>query len=243
MPRARCPERDLAFQLWLDSGKTRKLKDIAAELQVSEGQVRKWKNQDKWKSNVINQSKGNVTKRKGGQKGNKNAAGHGAPKQNHNAQKYGFYAKLIPEETLEIMKQVDLMDPMDLLWEQIQLQRAAIIRAQQIAHVKDQEDQVRAVSMESSSDTGESTAYAVQFAWDRQQNFMDAQSRSMNVLAKLIRQYTDMLQERGDIVTPEQKLRLEKLQLEVDRMKSGGNTDDDQVLQFIEGMKNDTPDT
>ena len=63
MPRARSPERDRAYQLWLDSGKKKKLKDIAANLGVSEAQVRKWKNQDKWNGNVTKQTKGNVTKR------------------------------------------------------------------------------------------------------------------------------------------------------------------------------------
>ena len=64
MPRARSPERDLAYQLWLDSGKQKKLKDIAEELGVSETLVRKWKNQDKWNGNVTIPVKGNVTKQK-----------------------------------------------------------------------------------------------------------------------------------------------------------------------------------
>lgn len=53
MARPRSPNRDKACELWLESGKKRPLKDIAAELKVSEEQIRKWKNQDKWdKSNV-----------------------------------------------------------------------------------------------------------------------------------------------------------------------------------------------
>ncbi len=66
MPRARSPKRDEAYKMWLDSGKKKKLKDIASDLGVSESQVRKWKNLDQWKGNVTNQSKGNVTKRKRG---------------------------------------------------------------------------------------------------------------------------------------------------------------------------------
>jgi len=68
MPRARSPNRDKAQELWLASGMERQLKDIAAELGVSETQVRKWKSQDGWglvtlpiKSNVTNPSK-KVTK-------------------------------------------------------------------------------------------------------------------------------------------------------------------------------------
>ena len=60
MPRARSPKRDEAYRIWLSSGKEKTLKEIAAELGVSETQVRKWKNQDKWNSNVTNPN-GNVT--------------------------------------------------------------------------------------------------------------------------------------------------------------------------------------
>lgn len=63
MPRARSPKRDEAYQLWLASEGKKKLKDIAAELGVSETQIRKWKNQDKWNGNVTNRVKGNVTKK------------------------------------------------------------------------------------------------------------------------------------------------------------------------------------
>ncbi len=63
MPRARSPERDLAYQLWLDSGKKKKLKEIAEGLGVPEGQVRKWKNLDKWDADVPKKTKGNVPKR------------------------------------------------------------------------------------------------------------------------------------------------------------------------------------
>ncbi|MFK4171106.1 phage terminase small subunit-related protein [Paenibacillus lautus] len=76
--------------MWLKSGGTMKLKDIAAALSIGETQVRKWKSHDKWatdlNSNVTNESKGNVTKR-GAPKGNKNAVGNrgGAPAGNQRA--------------------------------------------------------------------------------------------------------------------------------------------------------------
>jgi phage terminase small subunit len=68
MARARSPDRDKAFNIWLDSKGEILLKDIANQLGVSDGQIRKWKNLDKWhdklKGNVTNekvQSKSNVT--------------------------------------------------------------------------------------------------------------------------------------------------------------------------------------
>lgn len=91
MPRERSPDRDKAKQIWLGSDGRMKLKDIAAELGLGETQIRKWKSQDKWKaslnSNVTNEAKGNVTKRIGAPKGNKNAVGNkgGAPRGSKNA--------------------------------------------------------------------------------------------------------------------------------------------------------------
>lgn len=64
MARPRSPNRDKAFQLWDDSGRKRKLKDIAEELGISEEQVRKWKNQDKWDKVTLPKSKSNVTNQK-----------------------------------------------------------------------------------------------------------------------------------------------------------------------------------
>ncbi len=95
MARERSPNRDLAFELWKNSNGKLALKEIANQLNVSDSQIRKWKNVDDWegklnsnvtiaKGNVTNENKGNVTK-KGAPKGNKNAVGHGAPKGNKNA--------------------------------------------------------------------------------------------------------------------------------------------------------------
>lgn len=74
MPRARSPDRDKAFNLWIESKGQRELKDIAAELGVSPEQVRKWKCADKWDAKTqkvtLPNGKGHVTKRKrGGQPG------------------------------------------------------------------------------------------------------------------------------------------------------------------------------
>lgn len=64
MARQRDPRREEAYRIWKESKGKKKLKDIAAELEVSDTQIRKWKSQDKWepsKGNVTN-SKSNVTK-------------------------------------------------------------------------------------------------------------------------------------------------------------------------------------
>ncbi|SEB28030.1 phage terminase small subunit-related protein [Paenibacillus sp. 276b] len=99
MARERSPERDKAKLMWLESGGTMKLKDIAAALSVPESRVRKWKSMDRWedelngsaegslKGNAPNGTNGSVPKSRGAPKGNKNAAGNrgGAPPGNKNA--------------------------------------------------------------------------------------------------------------------------------------------------------------
>ena len=127
MARPRSPNRDKAFQLWLESGKKRQLKDIAVELQVSEEQVRKWKNQDQWDKVTLPNGKGNVTKRnKGGQPGNRNAAGHGGtgPPGNKNAVTTGEFETLLFDCLDDEEKRLVASVPSDkqrLLLQEIQL--------------------------------------------------------------------------------------------------------------------------
>ncbi len=52
MGRQRSPNRDKAKEMWEQDPKLT-TKDIAAELQVSEDQVRKWKSLDKWEKNKV----------------------------------------------------------------------------------------------------------------------------------------------------------------------------------------------
>ena len=223
MPRARSPKRDQAYQIWIDSGGNKKLKDIAAELEVSETQVRKWKNQDRWNSNVTNPNS-NVTKRKhGGQPGNKNAAGHGAPKRNKNAEKYGFFSKYLPEETVSIIQEMPT-DPLDILWDQIQIAYAAIIRAQQIMYVEDRDDKTIEKVGESSGDTF-SEKWEVQQAWDKQASFLSAQARAQKTLEGMINRYEELLHKNWKLATKEQKARIDALRSKIEK-------DDDKPIQI-----------
>lgn len=170
MPRERSPNRDKAKELYLASGGSMKLKDIAAELGVSDNQIRKWKNQDNWdddvNSNVTNQkprSKDNVTKRIGAPKGNKNAVGNkggappgnknavgnsggpGGPVRNDKAVTHGLFRQFLPddEETRQIYDAVGSTSPLDMLWENIQIKFTAIIRAQRIMFVTDKDEMIK----------------------------------------------------------------------------------------------------
>ncbi|MCI8798060.1 MAG: terminase [Dorea sp.] len=229
MPRARSPKRDEAYKIWLDSGGKKKLKDIASDLGVSETQIRKWKNLDKWNSNVTNQSKGNVTKRKrGGQPGNHNATG---PPGNKNAEKFGFFSKYLPEETVSIIQEMPT-DPLDILWDQIQISYVAIIRAQQIMYVKDKNDKtIEKIEKKDGNVIGEK--WEVQQAWDKHANFLQAQARAQKEIRGLIKQYDELLHKRWDLATDEQKARIEQMKANTDRLKRDSSEDEEDGVEIV----------
>ena len=216
MPRPRSPNRDKALQLWLDSGRKRQLKDIAAELQVSEEQIRKWKNQDKWDKVTLPNAKGKVTNHKGAPAGNQNAVGHGAPKQNKNAEKYGFFSKYLPEETVSIIQEMPT-DPLDILWDQVQIAYAAIIRAQSIMYVRDQKDVTITKIGHKDGETVTEERWEVQQAWDKQGNFLQAQARAQKTLEGLIKQYDELLHKNWELASEEQKARIAVLKSQVEK--------------------------
>lgn len=90
MPK-RSEKRDDAKRLYLERRGKVKLKDFAAELGIRYDLVRRWKVLDKWDEALAATLS---QRRKGGQPGNKNAAGHGAPPRNTNAMTHGAYCKI-----------------------------------------------------------------------------------------------------------------------------------------------------
>lgn len=204
MPRAPDSRVEEAKELF-DQGM--KLIDIAKQLSISEGTVRSWKSRYKWGNATLQKKKRNAAKHRGGQPGNKNAVGHGAPKKNKNAEKHGFFSKYLPEETFSIVQEIDEQDPLDIIWGNIQIAYAAIVRAQQIMYVRDQEDKtIEKVEKKVGNVIGE--RWEVQQAWDKQATFLKAQARAQSELRSLIRQYNELLNQKGDMASEEQKNRL-----------------------------------
>lgn len=199
------------------SGK--KLIEIAEALEIPEGTVRSWKNRYKWSNATLQKEKRNVAKvakKRGGQPGNQNAKGHGAPKQNKNAETHGFFSKYLPEETFSIIQEINKKDPLDILWENIEIAYAAIVRAQRIAYVKDSKDNTIIKSgYKDGKVIGED--YLVQTAIDKQSKFMQAQARAQGELRSLIKQYDEMLHKNWDLATEEQKARIAKLKVDVEK--------------------------
>ena len=208
-----------------------KLIEIAKTLNVSEGTVRSWKSRYKWDCNVA-KVKRNVAKTRGGQPGNKNAVGGGAPLKNNNAEKFGFFRKYLPEETVSIIEEMP-KDPLDILWDQIQIAYAAIIRAQQIMYVKDREDKTTEIT----SDGDAATAYEHQQAWDKHGNFLQAQARAQKTLESMVNKYDDLLHKNWELATEEQRARIERIKADTERIKGGEQTTtEDKVAKLFDAI-------
>jgi uncharacterized protein YjcR len=208
-----------------------KYKDIAEKYGVSLSAVKSWATRY-WKKQGCNHATKKVaTKKKGAPIGNKNATG---PPGNKNAERHGFYAKWLPAETMEIMQCIERSNPIDLLWDNIQLQYAAIIRGQRLWYVKNQEDVTTTKIAESDSQFGGSEKWEIQQAWDKHSSFIQAQSRAMKTLESMIKQYDELT--RSELATEEQRARIDKLKSEVSRLNGDSDGQLDKLLEAVKDV-------
>jgi uncharacterized protein YjcR len=207
-----------------------KLIDISKQLGVPEGTVRRWKCTHKWDSERSDKKSERSERKKGGQPGNKNAVG--GPPGNKKAEKYGFFSKYLPDETKEIFDAIEHADPLDLLWHQIQIAYAAIVRAQRIAYVKDHQDRTINKIGEKDGETVSEERWEVQEAWDKQNNFLKAQARAQAELSRMIKQYDEMLHANWELATEEQKTRIQSMKAKA-QLNDVEETADDGFLEAL----------
>ena len=234
MPKQRSPDSYKAEEMYKQGIK---LVEIANRLNVSEGTVRSWKNRynfDEKSNATLQKNNRNVAKKKrGGQPGNRNSVGHGAPKGNQNATKHGLFSRYLPEDTREIFFSLDSEDPLDLLWDQIKLAYTAIMRAQQIMHVRYREDATK--EKIGSFETG--NTYSIQQAWDKQASFLQAQAKAQKELTTMIKQYEELLHKNWDLATKEQKARIKQLKAKTEQIQgSDQNPIEDKVKKLFDAI-------
>ncbi|ATO50133.1 phage terminase small subunit [Brevibacillus laterosporus] len=237
MAKARSPNRDKALELWFESGGNISNRELADQLGEKEKTISNWKSRDKW--NVVLQSGQCSTTMKsesnaGAPEGNKNAVGNrggSAPKGNSNAVTHGFFRKYFPEETADIMLEIETKSSIDMLWENIVIQYTAIVRAQRIMFVRDQDDETRVLKKDKPGMFGTEEEWEYQHAWDKQAAFLNAQSRAMTTLQGLIKRYEEML--NSSLATEEQRLRVEKLKGEIAVLEQKTSKDDDKPIEIL----------
>lgn len=177
-------------------------------------------------------------------------------KRNKAAEKHGLFSKFLPSETLEIMESLNERSPADLIWDQIQIQYAAIIRSQKIMFVDSKAEMIKELKKakyeyyEKPKSQGGGfekqiieEEFEFQFAWDRHATFLNAQSRAMGELRSLIRQFDEMAH-----IDDERRLKLEGLRLSVDKTKleidklqngDGSTTKESEIAAMLRKMAGD----
>lgn len=218
-----------AFKLFKDSGGKITSKEIAEKLDISVNTINSWRAKEKWRNKIKGQF----------EPGNKKAVGHGAPKGNLNRLKHGeycepskfldkgFLAKYIPAATKNIIKGVleNGVTHLDMLWDNIVLLYSSIIRSQKIMYVKNQDDITKVKTKEAYGENSSTEEWEYQFAWDKQEKFIKSQSSAMKTLNSMVKDYEELLHKNWDLATEEQKLRIEKLKLDISKITGEENTD------------------
>lgn len=213
-----------------------KYKDIAEKYNVTLNTVKSWKTRYKWDRKSVHTQEKSVHTKRGAPKGNKNAKGNrggSAPKQNKNSVKHGLFAKYLPEETLQVIYQMEGATPVDILWMNIEIQFAQILRAQQLMHVTSQDDLTKELKRQKQSDTGIEVEYEIQFAWDKHATFLTAQSRAMTTLQGLFRQFDEMAHSGDErrLKLEQMKLNIKKTNAEIENITSDG--DEDKPIEIV----------
>lgn len=233
---------ELAYE---DRCKGMKIKDIASKYGVTENTVKSWKKRH-W-----NSIEGAPLKKKAGAPlNNKNATG---PPKNQHARKHGLFSKWLPDEVQEIVGELKSVEPIDILWDNIQLQYAAILRSQKIMWVTDHDDMTKEQKKEKhhiktrqteKADTKDETVeleYELQFAWDKQETYIKAQTRAMGELRSMIKQYDELLHKNWDTASAIQKAQLAQIRAQTDKLTIAKGDDEQlsKVDKILEEMQRD----
>ena len=199
-------------------------KDIAEKYGVSIETVKSWRKRYGWKRA---KTKPKPKKKIGAPFGNKNAMGNsgGPPVGSQNALKHGLFAKYLPLDMIGVIEEIETIPPIEILWGNICIKYASIIRAQKIMFIESEnaDKQIESVTqtVEESEQFGNTKRIEKHVdtitADIRMEKFLKAQSRAMDTLARLIKQYDDLC--KSELATEEQKARIAKLKNEVATIK------------------------
>lgn len=235
MGRARDPNRDKAFEIFKKAGGSIDLVEIASQLNLSSGTIRGWKSKDKWDQKLNGTLRKNTERskrKKGGQPGNQNAAGYGAPEQNKNAVTTGEFETLffdcLDSDERRLAEAVSL-DKEQLLLQEIQLltvrERRMLKRIENLR----QADFIT-VSKKSGIEKGEWTNLSEDRAMLGQiQNIEDAltrvQARKQAAIDSLHRYGVD-----------DARLEIELMRLDLQALKLGGQETEIEDDGFLEAL-------
>ncbi|MFJ6264409.1 phage terminase small subunit [Lysinibacillus xylanilyticus] len=201
--------------------------ELAEKHGVKEGTLKSRKSREGWKKVATKKDASEKKKMQPSKKdatsnatrkrsGNPNPS-HRFPKHNDYGKTHGLFAKYLPDETQEIIEAMNAKSAADLMWDQITIQYAAILRAQKIMHVESKDEMIKELKrekMQGGKNPSQEVEYEFQFAWERQAQLLTAQSRAISELRTSINHFIKLADEAD-----ERRLKLEQMQLSIDKTK------------------------
>lgn len=158
----------------------------------------------------------------------------------NNSIKHGLFAQYLPEEIKNLVDSVEDLNSLDILWTSIKIKFGSIIRAQKIMEVEDKDEIIKELKKYRENPNGSiEEEYELQFAWDRYERYLNAQSKAMDTLTRMIGKYEELC--NSGIATEEQLLRIEKLKTEVNILKGVSDEIEDlsDIQKLIYGKEDD----
>lgn len=215
--------RKKAFKIYKKNNGNITAKEIANQLNEKVSNINYWKRQDCWS-----------LKNKGGApKGNINALKHGGCIEESRFKDKKFLAKFLPASIANTIMELNYENPLDLLWNNIIIQQAKILHMQKIIYVKDINDTTKELKKVSDVKIS-SKEYEIQFAWDKETAGITALSKAMQTLFNMIKQYDEMVNKNWDLVTEEQRLRIETLK---SKLKSNDGSKEDKIDKYFAALE------
>lgn len=139
------------------------------------------------------------------------------------------WLQFLPDEMLDIMKTMESIDPLDVLYDQIRIQWAIILRAQEIMFVHDQTD----IDKFKTTSSMESDSWEVHTSWDKHGKFMSQLSTAQKELRGLIKEFMTLAP-----VEDERRIRIRNLEANTEFTKERtkllkGNVKDTSMLEVL----------
>lgn len=157
-------------------------------------------------------------------------------KKNKNSEKHGLYSRHLPRETLEIMNDITDINPLEILWTNIKMQFASIIRAQKIMFVGDKDDHTTFKTGEQHGMESSGVQYDIHASWDKQASFMNSLSRSMGELRNMLKQYVELSNYDDDRLMEIKRMQsiIDKNNAEVEKMGKDAGTDAPMEITIVD---------
>ncbi|MCU6798008.1 phage terminase small subunit [Paenibacillus sp. WQ 127069] len=240
MPRPRSAKRKKAMKTWIESGREMLFTELADKFNVSPSQIRKWKFEDNWDEEPDKRPRG-------AQPGNKNAEGNsggsGGPEGNDKALKHGAYSKFLPQNPRfqELLQAVQQMDPIDMLWNTVEIAYAKLLWSQDIMFVESKEDHDKLIKGEGD----DFVEYEHHRSYNKQATDISAYATISREFRSAVKQFLSMAPEND-----ERRLKLELMQVQIDKGKAeveaikkkstgGGDSDDQLIDEWVEAVTNE----